>query len=190
MEQSPSSSANKVWESVRAYTVQCASCSKWRLIPSKEKYEEIRETINEQPFTCDIARQWKPDISCEKESDIKQEDQNWVWAMDKPNIPRTPKGWQRIIRTRAEGGAKFADVYYVTPSNKRLRSTVELNRYLGEHPQFVQEGLAISQFSFQPPVSFDDNHVPRRRARSSRAINGSESTANPVLSIVPYANKD
>ncbi|XP_073317311.1 methyl-CpG-binding domain-containing protein 2-like [Primulina huaijiensis] len=113
MEQSSSSSAKKVWESVRAYTVQCASCSKWRLFPSKE---ERRETINEQPLTCDIARRWKPDISCEMESDVKREDQSWVWAMDKPNIPRTP-GNEYIIRSRAEGGTKFADVYHVTPSN-------------------------------------------------------------------------
>ncbi|XP_073274182.1 methyl-CpG-binding domain-containing protein 2-like [Primulina huaijiensis] len=167
MEQSSSSSANKVWESVTTYTVQCASCSKWRLVPSKEKYEEIRETINEQPFMCDIARQWRPDISCVKESDVKREDQNWVWAMDKPNIPRTPKGWQRIIRARAEGGTKFADVYYVTPSNKRLRSMVELSRYLGEHPQLAQDGVTTSQFSFQPPVRFVDYHVAKRRAGSS-----------------------
>ena len=29
--------------SVGAFTVQCANCFKWRLIPTKEKYEEIRE---------------------------------------------------------------------------------------------------------------------------------------------------
>ncbi|XP_073153512.1 putative methyl-CpG-binding domain protein 12 [Henckelia pumila] len=217
MERNSISSANKVWDSVRAYTVQCASCSKWRLVPSKEKYEEIRETIDEQPFTCDTARQWKPDVSCDKESDVQRDDdQNWLWAMDKPNIPRTPKGWQRIIRSRAEGGTKFADVYYVTPSNKRLRSMVELSRYLGEHPQLAQDGVTTSQFSFQPPVRFVDNHVPKRRGRSSsRDIRGThmtaivpyehpesgardqtlvepraESSGNPMLAMVPYANKE
>ncbi|KZV16449.1 Methyl-CPG-binding domain protein 02 isoform 1 [Dorcoceras hygrometricum] len=82
MEQSSSSSAKQVWESVKTYTVQCASCSKLRLVPSKEQYEGIRERIDERPFTCDMARQqWRPDISCDKESDIKREDQGSTWAM-------------------------------------------------------------------------------------------------------------
>ncbi|XP_073304508.1 methyl-CpG-binding domain-containing protein 2-like isoform X2 [Primulina huaijiensis] len=208
MEQSPSASAKKVWESVHAYAVQCTSCLKWRLSPSKEKYEEIRETIEEHPFTCDIARQWKPEISCATESDVKPLDQNWIWAMDKPNIPRTPKGWQRIIRARSGGGTKFADVYYVAPSNKRLRSMVELDRYLGVHPQFEQEGVTISQFSFKSPAPFEDKNVAKRRPRSSsRDISGTESaveraapepvvdsqaesSANPMLAMVPYVNKD
>ncbi|XP_073128780.1 methyl-CpG-binding domain-containing protein 2-like [Henckelia pumila] len=187
MEQGPSTSSNKVWESVKAYAVQCISCMKWRFVPSKEKYEEIREKIKEHPFTCDVARQWKPEISCETEYDIKPGHQNWLWAMDKPNIPRTPKGWQRIIRARSGGSTKFADVYYVAPSNKRLRSMVELNRYLGEHPHFAQEGVTESQFSFQSPLPFGDKHVAKRGRRppraSSRDTNGA---ANPITAIVPY----
>ncbi|KZV24338.1 methyl-CpG-binding domain-containing protein 2-like [Dorcoceras hygrometricum] len=208
MVQSPSTSpAKKVWDSVTAYAVQCASCSKWRLAPSKETYEEIRETAKENPFTCDIGRQWKPDVSCDTESDVSPGDQNWLWAMDKPNIPRTPKGWQRIIRARSGGGTKFADVYYVSPSNKRLRSTVELNRYLGEHPQFAQEGVTRSQFSFQSPVAFDEYCVEKRRRHSSSqdittivpyehgvpetlVDSQAENSANPKLASVPYVNED
>ncbi|KZV16447.1 methyl-CpG-binding domain-containing protein 2-like [Dorcoceras hygrometricum] len=177
MEQSSSSSEKQVWESVKAYAVQCASCSKWRLVPSKDLYEDIRERIDEQPFTCDIARQWKPDISCQEESDVKRDDQTWIWAIDKPNIPRTPRGWQRIIRARAQGGSKFADVYYVAPSKKRLRSMVELSRYLDEHPQFAQDGVTTSQFSFTSPIEYVENSVAKRRGRpSSRDILGREST--------------
>ncbi|KZV16451.1 hypothetical protein F511_10063 [Dorcoceras hygrometricum] len=183
MEQNPSSSVENVWESVKAYAVQCASCLKWRLVPSKEQYEGIRERIDERPFTCDIARQqWGPDISCDKESDIKREDQGSPWAMDKPNIPRTPRGWQRVIRARAEGGTKFADVYYVTPSKKRVRSMVELSRFLDEHPQFAQDGVTTSQFSFKSPVAYVENSAAKKRCRrSSRDILGTETTA-----IVPY----
>lgn len=101
--------AKKVWESVKFYTVRCATCSKWRLIPSKDKYEEIRAKMGEQLFRCETAREWRPEISCEHESDVEQDD-NFRWAMDRPKIPQTPSGWQRILRIRAEGGTKFADV--------------------------------------------------------------------------------
>ncbi|KAL8037381.1 hypothetical protein ABFS82_11G036200 [Erythranthe guttata] len=159
-------SAKKVWESVKYYTVKCAECSKWRLIPSKEKYEEIREKIEEHLFVCETAREWRPDVSCKDESDIKQ-DGTMRWAMDKPRIPQTPSGWQRILRIRAEGGTTFFDVYYVAPSNKRMRSMVELSRYIDEHPEYAQ-GVNISQFSFQPPVPLDEKYSAKRRACSTR----------------------
>lgn len=109
MEQDQSMEAKRVWESIKFYAVRCAKCSKWRLIPTKEKYEEIRERIGEQLFHCETAREWRPEISCEDEPDVEQ-DGNCRWAMDRPRIPRTPPGWQRILRIRAEGGTKFADV--------------------------------------------------------------------------------
>lgn len=100
----------KVLPSVGAFTVQCATCFKWRLIPTKEKYEEIREKILQIPFFCETARQWRPDISCDEPEDISQ-DGSRLWAIDKPNIPQPPPGWQRLLRIRGEGGTKFADVY-------------------------------------------------------------------------------
>lgn len=96
--------------SVGAFTVQCANCFKWRLIPTKEKYEEIREHILEQPFYCETAREWRPDVSCEDPADINQ-DGSRLWAIDKPNIAQPPIGWQRLLRIRGEGSTKFADVY-------------------------------------------------------------------------------
>ncbi|XP_020549408.1 uncharacterized protein LOC105162342 isoform X1 [Sesamum indicum] len=102
MEQEQAIGAKRVWESVKLYTVKCAKCSKWRLIPTKEKYEEIRERIVERSFLCDTARAWRPNVSCNDESDVKQDD-SFLWAMDKPRIPQTPPGWQRILRIRAEG---------------------------------------------------------------------------------------
>ncbi|KAI3454761.1 hypothetical protein Pfo_011424 [Paulownia fortunei] len=158
MEREQGMPAKKVWESVKSYTVRCAKCSKWRLIPTKEKYEEIRARIGEQLFFY--------------EADVKQDD-SYCWALDKPRIPQTPPGWQRILRIRAEGGTKFADVYYVAPSNKRFRSMVELSRYISEHPEYVQEGVSISQFSFQPPIPLDEKYIAKRASRALKTQNDS-----------------
>lgn len=106
----PSSSTPRILPAVGAFTVQCASCFKWRLIPTKEKYEEIREHILEQPFVCEKAREWRPDVSCDDPEDISQ-DGSRVWAIDKPSIAQPPAGWQRLLRIRGEGSTKFADMY-------------------------------------------------------------------------------
>ncbi|PIN03285.1 hypothetical protein CDL12_24190 [Handroanthus impetiginosus] len=159
---SSTSTPKRVWDSIDLYAVRCFVCLKWRIIPSKEKYEEIRENIVEKPFVCDTALEWRSDVSCEDDSDIKEGD-NIIWAMDKPNIPQTPPGWQRIIRLRAEGGTKFSDVYYVSPSNKRFRSMTELQRYLDDHPEYQQENVDASQFSFQAPIALDENYVAKNR---------------------------
>ncbi|KAK9097562.1 hypothetical protein Sjap_023059 [Stephania japonica] len=76
---------SRVLPSVGAFTVQCANCFKWRLIPTKEKYEEIRESILQFPFVCEVAREWRPSISCDDPADISQ-DGSRLWAIDKPNI--------------------------------------------------------------------------------------------------------
>ncbi|CAJ2665373.1 unnamed protein product [Trifolium pratense] len=117
----PPSSVPRVLPAVGAFTVQCASCFKWRLIPTKEKHEEIREYILQQPFVCEKAREWRPDVSCDDQEDIS-EDGSRIWAIDKPSIAQPPDGWQRLLRIRGEGSSKFADIYYVAPSGKRLRS--------------------------------------------------------------------
>lgn len=103
--------------SVGAFTVQCANCFKWRLIPTQEKYEEIREHIIEQPFFCETGRDWRPDISCDDPPDLVQ-DGSRLWAIDKPSIAQPPPGWQRLLKFRGEGSTKFADVYvfYFTQS--------------------------------------------------------------------------
>jgi hypothetical protein len=106
----PPSSAPRVLPAVGAFTVQCASCFKWRLIPTKEKYEEIREYILQQPFVCEKAREWRPDVSCDDPEDISQ-DGSRIWAIDKPSIAQPPDGWQRLLRIRGEGSSKFADMY-------------------------------------------------------------------------------
>ncbi|XP_059637782.1 methyl-CpG-binding domain-containing protein 2-like [Cornus florida] len=159
---------SRILPSVGAFTVQCARCFKWRLIPTKEKYEEIREHILEQYFVCETAREWQPDISCEHPADITQ-DGSRLWAIDKPNIAQPPPGWQRLLRIRSEGSTKFADVYYVAPSGKSLRSMVEIQKYLLEHPEYMAEGATVSQFSFQIPRPLQENYVRKNYGKKHPA---------------------
>ncbi|KAL6560119.1 methyl-CpG-binding domain-containing protein [Orobanche hederae] len=169
-----SDQAQRILPSIGAFTVQCANCFKWRLIPTKEKYEEIREHIIEQPFLCEMAREWRPDISCDDDPDITQ-DGSRLWAIDKPSIAQPPPGWQRLLRIRGEGSTKFADVYYVSPSGKRLRSMVEIHRYLYEHPEYMYEGVNLSQFSFQIPRPLQENYVRKRPTRPAPLDDSSDS---------------
>ncbi|KAL3833858.1 hypothetical protein ACJIZ3_008594 [Penstemon smallii] len=171
---------NRVLDSVQLYSVRCEECSKWRLIPSKEKYEEIREAFNETSFTCAIAREWRPQVSCEDPADIEEQDEMYYWAMDKPNIPMTPLGWQRVLILGTPGAARFADVYYFAPSKKRIRSMVELERFFDKYPEFLQGGINASHFSFQTPVPLDEDYVARRRFRAP-ATSSSRNMSNVPL---------
>ncbi|XP_022889479.1 methyl-CpG-binding domain-containing protein 2-like [Olea europaea var. sylvestris] len=189
----PSSSNKKskrVSDNVSAYTVQCAKCSKWRFIPTKEKYEEIREKIAELPFLCETAREWRPDITCEEETDLVR-DGSWNWAIDKPCIPQPPPGWQRILRIRARGGTKFADLYYDAPSGKRLRSMQEVQSYMHEHSE---PGVTLSQFSFQIPEPLEENYVRKRRTSSATLNDMSGAVvpvaATPISWIPPDQSRD
>ncbi|CAI9779849.1 unnamed protein product [Fraxinus pennsylvanica] len=161
-----SNQPSRVLPAVGAFTVQCANCFKWRLIPSKAKYEEIREHITEQPFLCETAREWRSDVSCDDPTDLMQ-DESRLWAIDKPNISQPPHGWERLLRIRGEGSTKFADVYYVAPTGKRLRSTVEIQKYLDKHPEYIGEGVTMSQFSFQVPKPLQENYVRKRPPHSA-----------------------
>ncbi|XP_068642532.1 uncharacterized protein [Aristolochia californica] len=154
-----STPTTKVLPSVGAFTVQCARCFKWRLIPTKEKYEEIRAHIIEIPFVCETASEWRRGISCDDPADINQ-DGSRLWAIDKPSIAQPPPGWQRLLRIRGEGSTR----YYLTPSGKKLRSMVEIDKYLQEHPEFIEAGVNRSQFSFQIPKPLQENYVRKRPA--------------------------
>ncbi|KAH9305853.1 hypothetical protein KI387_010257, partial [Taxus chinensis] len=102
-------SSKRVLPSVGEFTVQCAKCLKWRLIPSKEQYEAIRQCILEHPWVCEDAQPWCPNTSCEDPGDIEP-DNSRLWAIDKPNISQPPSGWERLLVLRGEGCSKFADV--------------------------------------------------------------------------------
>lgn len=180
---------SRVLPSVGAFTVQCANCFKWRFIPTKEKYEEIREHILEQPFYCETAREWRPDISCDDAADLSQ-DGSRLWAIDKPNIAQPPPGWQRLLRIRGEGSTKFADIYYEAPSGKRLRSMVEIQKYLLEHPEYLTDGVTLSQFSFQIPKPLQENYVRKRPARMTDSCESAKHLEPGEVNPLAWAGPD
>ncbi|CAO2207278.1 unnamed protein product [Urochloa humidicola] len=151
---------------IGAFAVQCAKCQKWRLVSTKEKYEAIRERIREDPFVCEKAREWKPDVTCNDPPDVSQ-DGSKFWAIDKPDIAQAPRGWERLIKIRGEGSTKFADVYYRSPTGFQLRSTNEVEKYLAEHPEYVAQGVELSFFSFKSPVPLQKDYV-RKRSQTSQ----------------------
>ncbi|TVU10088.1 hypothetical protein EJB05_43596 [Eragrostis curvula] len=164
---------------IGAFTVQCAKCFKWRLIPTKEKYEQIRECIIQQPFVCKRAREWRPNVKCDDPEDISQ-DGSRLWAIDKPNIAQPPPGWERQIRIRGEGGTKFADVYYTSPTGRKLRSLVEVDRYLQENPEYVAQGITLAQFSFQIPRPLRQDYVKKK----AKLISPSDEAITPMSKSV------
>ncbi|XP_076917908.1 methyl-CpG-binding domain-containing protein 2-like [Bidens hawaiensis] len=155
----------RILPAIGAFTVQCANCFKWRFIPTQQKYEEIREHVIEKPFVCATAHEWRPDVSCDDPSDVEP-DGSRLWAIDKPNIVQPPPGWHRDLRIRGEGGTKFGDIYYTAPSGKVLRSICDIEKYLTAHPEYVEQGVTLAQFSFQVPKPLQENYV-RGRKRSS-----------------------
>lgn len=162
----------RVLPSVGAFAIQCGLCLRWRLIPTKEQYEEIRQFILEDPFICSRASSWRPNASCDDPSDLSQ-DMNQLWAIDRPNIPLAPTGWERLLVLRGEGSTKFADVYYKAPSGKKLRSMPEVERFLAEHPQYLNDGVSLSQFSFVIPRPLGQGYVRRKSMDSFLKMRGS-----------------
>ncbi|CAA7016059.1 unnamed protein product [Microthlaspi erraticum] len=133
-------------------TIQCATCFKWRVVPLMEIYEEIKTHLEEEPFFCDVACQWKPEMSCEVPADISQEGTEYIWALESHLIPRPRAGWRRLTHIRGEGGLRFADMY------------------LKENPRYIIEGMKVKaqvkkDFSFKIPKPLQTDYVRKRPAR-------------------------
>ncbi|KAH9331319.1 hypothetical protein KI387_003427, partial [Taxus chinensis] len=99
------------------------------------------------------ASAWRPRVSCDDPANLSP-DMSHLWVIDKPNIPCPPKGWERLLTLRGEGACRFADVYYISPCGKRLRSMVEVERFLEENTRY---GATISDFNFQIPRPLHDS---------------------------------
>ncbi|WOL15778.1 hypothetical protein Cni_G24559 [Canna indica] len=91
----------------------------------------------------------KPNVSCEDASEVEPDDDDGrVWAADIPNLPRPPAGTQRVLNMRSDFSR--VDVYYVMPNGHRLRSSVELARFLEEFPEY-RSTMSPADFSFATP---------------------------------------
>ncbi|KAK4493135.1 hypothetical protein RD792_018013 [Penstemon davidsonii] len=137
--------------SVDARCVQCDECSKLRLIPTEELYEEIRSRFIEDPFVCSKL----PNVSCDDPGDIEDYDSTWTWAFDKPNLPKTPPGFKKRLVLR-KNYSKM-DCYYDAPNGKRLRSKAEVSRFLDKHPEYKKD-ISPSDFSFFSPKIMEDTN--------------------------------
>eukprot|EP00271_Cylindrocystis_brebissonii_P003668 TRINITY_DN14885_c0_g1_i1.p1 TRINITY_DN14885_c0_g1~~TRINITY_DN14885_c0_g1_i1.p1 ORF type:complete len:329 (+),score=76.41 TRINITY_DN14885_c0_g1_i1:279-1265(+) len=146
-------SAREQSSTLTTFTVQCATCYKWRKVPSLDLYEDIRAHVSKRPFYCEQTAQW-PDSearTCDSPPDLVQ-DGTLLWAMDRHDIPKPPPNWRRRIVVR--GGStnnKFSDVYYHSPCGKSLRSVNDVEKFLGEHPEYKQQGVTLKMFSFTSP---------------------------------------
>ncbi|KAL6968384.1 Methyl-CpG-binding domain protein 4 [Sarracenia purpurea var. burkii] len=147
--------------SVTVYAVQCGECFKWRVIPTEEEFEEIRSRFIEDPFSCNK----KANVSCEDAADIEY-DSTRIWAIDKPNLPKTPPGFKRELVLRRDFSKM--DAYYVTPLGTRVGAPSRIASFLEANPQC--EGVSMSDFSFTPPKLMDDTlpeNVERKGSSSS-----------------------
>ncbi|KAL5712714.1 Methyl-CpG-binding domain protein 4 [Ranunculus cassubicifolius] len=134
------------------YTVQCAECFKWRVIPTQEEYEEIRSNIIEDPWFCNK----KPDVTCEDPADIDH-DASRIWLADNPNLPKTPDGFKRKVVVRRDFSVSdiYCDIYYDVPTGEIVRSLSEMQRFLKENPKY-KSMVKISDFDFTRPKNMAD----------------------------------
>ncbi|KAM3373670.1 methyl-CpG-binding domain-containing protein 4 [Capsicum galapagoense] len=152
---------------VSIWAAQCGKCFKWRTLSTQEEFEEIRSRFAEQPFNCDN----KPNGSCDDPPDIEY-DSSRTWAIDKPNLPKTPSGFKRELYLRRDYSKM--DAYYVTPTGKRLRSLIEVGNFLQNNPEFSD--LSVSDFSFVSPKIMDDT-IPATAVVANSNKKGAPSTA-------------
>ncbi|KAM0054002.1 putative transcription factor & chromatin remodeling CW-Zn family [Helianthus debilis subsp. tardiflorus] len=136
---SPSVSPTSV---IVAFTVQCDKCYKWRKLATEEQFEEFRCNLTDDPFVCNKL----PGTTCEKPADISV-DSSRVWVLDKPNIPKTPKGFKRIASLRSDYSRM--DVKYMTPQGDKIRTTPEIVDYLQNHPECSH--ISPSDFCYIAP---------------------------------------
>ncbi|XP_047982440.1 methyl-CpG-binding domain-containing protein 4-like isoform X1 [Salvia hispanica] len=128
---------------VDLWSVQCAECFKWRLIPTEEEFEEIRSKFSEDPFFCSK----KPGVSCDDPADIER-DETRTWAIHKPGIPKTPSGFKRTLVMRRD--LSKMDCYYDAPNGKKLRALTDVSKFLDKFPEY-KKNISPADFSFTSP---------------------------------------
>ncbi|CAF2263958.1 hypothetical protein HID58_013843 [Brassica napus] len=142
---------------VDTYAAQCDACHKWRVIGSQEEYEDIRSRVLEDPFTCDKKKQ----VSCEDPADLDY-DSSRTWVIDKPGIPKTPKGFKRSLVLRKDYSKM--DTYYITPAGKKLRSRNEVASFIETNPEF--KDAPLGDFAFTVPKVMEDTCPPDAKLAS------------------------
>ncbi|PHT40127.1 hypothetical protein CQW23_18981 [Capsicum baccatum] len=114
---------------VSSWAAQCDKFYKWRMTLTHEEFEEIRSMFVKEPFNFNN----KPNSSCDDLAGIEY-DSSKIWAIDQPNLPKPPSGFKRELYLRTDYSKM--DVYYITPTGKKLRSITELDNFLQQDPEF------------------------------------------------------
>ncbi|XP_011033668.1 PREDICTED: methyl-CpG-binding domain-containing protein 4-like [Populus euphratica] len=154
--------------SIDTYAAQCDKCLKWRVIATEEEYEEIRSKMEESPFVCNR----KPGVSCDEPADIEY-NATRTWVIDKPGIPKTPKGFKRSLVLRRDFSKM--DAYYITPTGKKLRTRNEMAAFIEANPKY--KDVNLSDFNFTSPKVMEDT-IPEDAARKvSSSGNGNKRKA-------------
>ncbi|XP_019197338.1 PREDICTED: methyl-CpG-binding domain-containing protein 4-like [Ipomoea nil] len=166
--QTPTKTAKRGPNSVDVWAVQCGQCYKWRTVETPEEYEEIRRNFTQDPFVC--AK--KPNQTCEDPADITY-DASRTWVIDKPDLPKTPDGFTKVLTMRKDYSKM--DIHYTTPTRKRLRSSIQVASFLKENPEF--SNLSVADFSFKTPKVMEDTIPASAAAASSKKGPGSISGA-------------
>ena len=143
--------------SVAMFVVQCNDCFKWRRMPTEDEFEEYRSKQNDDPFVCTKLE----GIFCDIPADIEY-DSSRPWVIDKPSIPKTPKGFKRICVMRRDYSKM--DVLYVTPDGTTVRSAPRIIAYLEEHPEYSD--ILPTNFCFTSPKVIRDT-IPKHIEKKS-----------------------
>lgn len=123
--------------------MQCGECFKFRIIPTREEYETIRKNFIENPWVCHK----NPNLSCDDPGDVEY-DNSRFYVIDKPNLPKTPAGVDRLAIMRSDYSKM--DINYVMPNGKRLRSSVEVEKFIEANPEYKGR-FTPADFSFTSP---------------------------------------
>ncbi|CAN0890197.1 Methyl-CpG-binding domain-containing protein 4, partial [Linum grandiflorum] len=132
--------------SIDTYTAQCHTCLKWRVIPTEEEYEDIRSRGIADKFTCKSKG-----LTCDDPADIEY-DASRTWVIDKPGVPKTPRGFKRHLVLRRDFSKM--DAYYITPTGKKLRTRNEISSFITSKPEY--KGVKVDDFNFATPKVMED----------------------------------
>uniref|UniRef100_A0A1D1YPG1 Methyl-CpG-binding domain-containing protein 4 n=1 Tax=Anthurium amnicola TaxID=1678845 RepID=A0A1D1YPG1_9ARAE len=158
-----SSSPAEAPRNIGAYAMQCAECFKFRLIPTQEEYEDIRQNFIEDPFVCSK----KPNASCDDPADIEC-DSTVLLVADKPNIPKTPAGCKRVLIMRKDFSK--LDALYIMPNGRRVRSPRDVEQFLEANPKHKGQ-FSVPDFNFAVPKIMEE------KLRGKSKESGSASTS-------------
>ncbi|KAG6548431.1 hypothetical protein Mapa_009918 [Marchantia paleacea] len=106
-------------QDLRKHAVQCRLCGKYRRVPEKRRYEEIRQQVLSNPWECSCASEWTTEeISCDVPEEFTSPE--FVLLFDKSAIPVSPPLWERECFLSKQ---YFADIYYYPPNGgARIKS--------------------------------------------------------------------